>query len=170
MPRHRKHIVKTIGSEIEIQGPPETIWQQITNVEIEKFSDPWIFKLLDIPKPLKAEVISEGPGGQRVAYFNNDKKFMQEILVWKPLQEYSFSFNPEKGFRVGYFFELSSGVFQIPTGAYYLTTHNDTTTLRLTTTYSIDRRLFWLFVLPVRLILKIFQRYLLRSIKANSEP
>jgi hypothetical protein len=169
LPRPKKHIVKTIGSKIEIQGPPNLIWEQITNVQIEKFSDPWIFKLLDIPKPMRAEVISEGPGGQRIAYFDNGKKFMQKILIWKPMQEYTFSFNPEKGFRVGYFFELSEGVFRIPTGAYYLTSEGATTTLELTTTYSLDRRLFWLFNLPVRLILKIFQRYLLKSIKTNSQ-
>lgn len=162
-------MVKTLGSIIDINGRPETIWKNITNVKIEQFSDPTIFKLLDIPKPLRSEIISEGQGGRRIAYFDSGKKFMQEILVWKPLTEYSFSFNPEKGFKVMYFFELSEGVFQIPTGAYYLTTTGQTTSLKLKTTYSIDRRLYFLFNIPVRLILKAFQRYLLTSIKKNSE-
>jgi hypothetical protein len=164
-----RHIIKTLGSTINIIGRPEIIWDNITNVKIEQFSDPTIFKLLDIPKPLKAEIISEGQGGKRIAYFDTGKKFIQEILVWKPLKEYSFSFNPEKGFKVLYFFELSEGVFQIPTGAYYLTTSGKTTTLKLTTTYSIDKRLYFLFNIPVILILKAFQRYLLTSIKKNSE-
>lgn len=166
---NNRHIVKTLGSTIDILARPEIIWENITNVKIEQFSDPTIFKILDIPKPLKAEIISEGQGGRRIAYFDTGKKFMQEILVWKPLAEYSFSFNPEKGFRVLYFFELSEGVFQIPTGAYYLTTTGETTTLKLTTTYSIDRSLYFLFNIPARLILKAFQRYLLTSIKKNSE-
>lgn len=164
-----RQIVKTIGSTIDIHGLPEIIWDNITNVKIEQFSDPTIVKILDIPKPLRAEVISEGQGGKRIAYFDSGKKFIQEILVWKPLTEYSFSFNPEKGFRVCYFFELSEGVFQIPTGAYYLKTVGQTTTLKLTTTYSIDRRLYFLFSIPVKLILKAFQSYLLKSIKKNSE-
>jgi hypothetical protein len=164
-----KHIIKTLGSTIDIIGRPEIIWDNITNVKIEQFSDPTIFKLLDIPKPLNAEIISEGQGGKRIAYFDTGKRFIQEILVWKPLKEYSFSFNPEKGFKVLYFFELSEGVFQIPTGAYYLTTTGQTTTLKLTTTYSIDKRLYFLFNIPVILILKAFQRYLLTSIKKNSE-
>lgn len=164
-----RHIVKTLGSTIDINGRPETIWDNITNVKIEQFSNPTIFKLLGIPKPLKAEIISEGQGGKRIAYFDNGKKFMQEILVWNPLAEYSFSFNPEKGFRVCYIFELSEGVFQIPFGAYYLTTSGQTTTLKLATTYSIHRRLYFLFNIPARLILKTFQRYLLTSIKKNSE-
>lgn len=169
MATKNRHIVNTIGSTIDIKGRPETIWENITNVKIEQFSDPTIFKLLDIPKPLKAEIISEGKGGRRIAYFDSGKKFIQEILVWKPMTEYSFSFNPEKGFKVLYIFELSEGVFQIPTGAYYLTNSGNTTSLKLTTTYSIDRRLYYLFNIPVRLILKAFQRYLLTSIKKSSE-
>lgn len=169
MTKKNKHIIKTLGSTIDIIGRPEIIWDNITNVKIEQFSDPTIFKILDIPKPLKAEIISEGQGGKRIAYFDTGKRFIQEILVWKPLKEYSFSFNPEKGFKVLYFFELSEGVFQIPTGAYYLTTTGQTTTLKLTTTYSIDKRLYFLFNIPVILILTAFQRYLLTSIKKNSE-
>lgn len=111
MTKKNKHIIKTLGSTIDIIGRPEIIWDNITNVKIEQFSDPTIFKHLDIPKPLKSEIISEGQGGKRIAYFDTGKRFIQEILIWKPLKEYSFSFNPEKGFKVLYFFELSEGVF-----------------------------------------------------------
>lgn len=45
-----KHIAKTLSSSIEIKAKPETIWENITNVKIEQFSDPRIFKILDIPK------------------------------------------------------------------------------------------------------------------------
>ncbi|MDQ3394092.1 MAG: hypothetical protein M3512_08275 [Bacteroidota bacterium] len=169
MTENGRHITKIICSEIDISGRPETIWDNITNVKIEQFSDPIIFKLLDIPKPMRAELISEGKGGKRIAYFDNGKRFIQEILEWRPFTEYSFSFNPEKGFRVCYVFELSEGVFRIPSGAYYLLTKGQITTLKLTTTYSINSRLYYLFNLPVRLILKAFQRYLLTSIKKNSE-
>jgi hypothetical protein len=165
----RNHIIKSIYSDIRINGQPEKIWENITNVKIEQFSDPLIFRLLDIPKPLRAEVISEGEGGKRVAYFNTGKRFLQEILVWKPLIEYSFSFNPEKGFTVCYFFELSEGVFRIPSGSYFLTSEKSSTNLKLMTTYSIDKRFYFIFNYPVRLILKLFQRYLLTSIKKNSQ-
>jgi hypothetical protein len=164
-----RHIKRTLSSTIDVVSPQEIVWNNITNVKIDQFSDPTIFKILGIPKPLKSEIVSEGPGGKRIAYFDSGKKFIQEILVWKPFTQYSFSFNPEKGFRVCYFFELSEGVFQIPTGAYYLTTNEQITTIELTTTYSIDRKLYFLFNIPARLILKVFQRYLLRSIKKNSE-
>lgn len=163
------HITKSIYTDINISAQAESIWENVTNVKIEQFSDPFIFKLLGIPKPLRAEIISEGEGGSRIAYFDSGKRFMQKILVWKPPNEYSFSFNPEKGFRVCYLFELSEGVFRIPGGAYYLTKTPNSTNLKLVTTYSIDRRLFLLFNLPARLILKLFQRYLLTSIKKNAE-
>ena len=169
MSKTSNHIIRSIDSFIDINGDPELIWDNITNVKIEKFSDPYLFKLLDIPKPLRAEVLSEGKGGKRIAYFDTGKRFIQEIIVWQPLQEYSFLFNPEKGFRVGYFFELSEGVFRILSGAYFLTIDGGRTTLRLKTEYSIDNRFYLLFSLPVKIILKAFQRYLLNSIKKNSE-
>jgi hypothetical protein len=167
--KQNKHIIRTIESEVEISALPESVWDNITNVKIEQFSDPLIFRLIDIPKPLRAEVISEGEGGSRIAYFNTGKRFLQKILVWKPYAEYSFSFNPEKGFTVCYLLDISEGFFQIPSGAYFLSSNGKTTTLRLKTTYSIDKRVYLLLNLPARLILKLFQRYLLTSIKKNSE-
>ena len=165
----RRHILKSITSKIDIHSKPKTVWENVTNVKIEQYSDPLLFKIWGIPKPLKAEVISVGEGGQRIAYFDSGKRFIQTITTWKPLREYSFDFNPEKGFIVGHFFDLSDGVFQVPSGTYLLTERKGVTTLQLSTTYSLDKRVYFLFNLPVRLILKAFQRYLLRSIKKNSE-
>ncbi|RDC64470.1 hypothetical protein [Adhaeribacter pallidiroseus] len=169
MPTANRHIVKTIAASIEINGKPEVIWQNITEVKIEQFSDPLLFRLLDVPKPLSAEIIAEGAGGQRIAYFSTGKKFIQEIIIWKPLEEYSFSFNPEEGFRVGYFFELKTGIFRMLKGAYFLKNQEQSTTLKLTTEYSIDKRYSFLLQAPIKIILKAFQRYLLHSIKKNAE-
>jgi hypothetical protein len=168
MSQRENHIIRTISSRVIINGDRQNIWNKITNVRIEEFSHPVIFQILDIPKPLKAEITSDGVGGQRIAYFNNKKKFVQEILVWKPLTEYSFSFNPENGFKVAYIFDLANGVFQIPTGAYHLS-ENGRVSLELQTTYSIHKYFFILLYLPVTLVLKLFQRFLLASIKKNSE-
>lgn len=162
------HITRTLSSEIRINGDKQTIWDKITNVQIEEFSHPTIFRLLNIPKPLKAEIISDGVGGSRIAYFDNKKRFVQKILAWEPLTKYSFSFNPENGFRVAYFFDLSNGVFQIPTGSYYLS-EDGQVTLKLETTYSIHKYLFVFLYIPVTIVLKIFQTFLLSSIKKNSE-
>jgi hypothetical protein len=69
------HITKSIHSDIDIQGQPSRIWDNITNVKLKQFSDPLLFKLLDIPKPLRAEIISAGEGGSRIAYFDTGKRF-----------------------------------------------------------------------------------------------
>lgn len=164
-----RHIIKSISSTIDIKASPDTVWENITNVKLAQYSDPVLFKFLGIPKPLNADVISTGVGGQRIAYFDTGKRFIQRITIWKPLQEYSFDFNPEKGFIVGHMFDLSDGIFRVPSGTYLLTEKASTTTLQLSTTYSLDKRVYLIFNLPVRLILKAFQRYLLQSIKANSE-
>ena len=163
------HIIKPITSTIEIKAKPEIIWDHITNVKLDQYSDPTLFKFLGIPKPLKAEMISTGIGGERIAYFDSGKRFIQRITSWKPLREYSFDFNPEKGFIVGHFFDLSDGIFRIPGGTYILTEKDSSTSLQLSTTYSLHKNIYWLFNLPVRFILKAFQRYLLSSIKSNSE-
>lgn len=164
-----RHIIKTISSSIDINGRPEIVWDNITNVRIEQFSDPIAFKFLGIPRPLKAELLTEGEGGQRIAYFETGKRFIQEITIWKPLKEYSFNFNPEKGFIAGHFFDISDGVFRVPNGSYYLKDKGDNIELKLTTTYSLDKRVYFLFNIPVRLILRAFQKYLLTSIKKNSK-
>lgn len=164
-----RHIKRSISSAIDIKARPEVIWENITNVKLDQYSDPKLFKLLGIPKPLKAEIISTGIGGRRIAYFDSGKRFIQSISTWKPHQEYSFEFNPEKGFIVGHFFDLSEGVFRVSNGTYILTEKAAATRLQLSTTYSLDRRIYLLFNLPFRLILKAFQQYLLRSIKSNSK-
>lgn len=163
------HIEKSLTSELNIHASPSIVWDHITNVQIEKFSDPWLFKLLNIPKPLKAEITKEGRGGKRIAYFKGGKKFLQEILIWEPLKTYSFTFNPEKGFKVGYVFDISDGVFRLLSGSYHLALTHQDTRLQLTTTYSLDKRVFWLFNWPVKIVLSIFQNYLLTSIKKNAE-
>ena len=123
--KERSHLHRRVLSTIEIQAPPELVWEHITNVRIEQFSDPWIFRLLGVPKPLSADLLKAGEGGSRIAYFDSGKRFIQEITVWRPFEEYSFDFNPEKGFRVGYFFDLSDGVFQVPNGSYSLEAQDD---------------------------------------------
>jgi len=169
MAYNRRHIIKSACSSIEINASAKVIWDNITNVKIEQFPDLLIFKIFDIPKPIRADIVSEGKGGKRIAYFNTGKRFMQEIIEWVPFNKFSFSFNPETGFRVCYFFELSEGVFKIPLGEYLILSNGHRTCLRLSTTYSIDRRFYVFLYFPVWLILKIFQRYLLTSIKNISQ-
>ncbi|BDD03781.1 hypothetical protein [Aureibacter tunicatorum] len=169
MKKIQVHKTLSYTSSISIKADGNTIWDNITNVQIEQFSDPIIFKILGIPKPLKAEIITREMGGKRIAYFDSGKRFLQEITTWSPNTKYSFDFNPEKGFIVGHVFDIADGVFRILSGNYVLSKTGESITLELTTSYSLDRRIYFLLNTPVLIILKIFQRYLLTSIKENCE-
>lgn len=84
--------------------------------------------------------------------------------------EYAFTFNPENDFRICFFFDLSNGVFQIPEGGYFISTDKENhQKLELYTTYKINKRVSFLLKIPITLILKLFQKYLLNSIKRNCE-
>ena len=168
------HIEKTLSTSVPIAAPAEIIWKHITHVQIEEFSDPWYFSLLDIPKPLSAEITKEEVGGKRIAYFANGKRFIQEITTWDQQATYSFTFNPDKNFRAGYFFDLNDGPFRMVRGSYRFNSSaadnsSDTTKLLLASTYRIAKGKKWLLQWPVYVVLRLFQRYLLRSIKKNAE-
>ena len=158
-----------IFSTIEIKASPAAIWPKITNVRIEEFSHPFIFRILDIPKPLTAELFGEGLGGRREAHFGNGKKFTQLTTVWEPLKVYAFTFHPDPGFKVGYFYDLASGFFQVIAGAYRLETEGNKTRLRLETRYGLKGISHSFLNLPIRMILNSFQNFLLKSIRTNRE-
>lgn len=161
--------VRILESKVRIVAPAAVVWAHITNVQLEQFANPLLFRLLDVPKPLRAELLTEGGGGSRRAYFANGKTFEQQILRWESKTYYSFRFNPEPGFRVGYVFELSAGIFRMLAGAYELREEAGNTMLTLRTEYSVQRNLRWLLLAPITAVLHLFQRYLLRSIQRNAE-
>lgn len=158
-----------VRSDKVVAGAPERVWREITNVDIADYDSPVYLRALGIPHPLRAELVSEGVGGERIAYFATGKRFIQRITAWDPPQEYAFTFNPEHGFTVLYFFDLSDGVVQIPSGEYLLTAEGSGTRIKLGTEYSIDRRTALVLRPFVRTGLRTFQAYLLRSIAENVE-
>ena len=163
------HISKTIASSVDINSSIDNTWDKITNVEIEDFKFPWYFRLMNIPKPIRAKILVEGVGGERVAYFDNGKMFTQEILTWEKLKTYSFTFNSIGTFKAGYFFNIFQGVFKILKGTYYITYQDKRTRIELLTDYSINKKLIWILDRPAFFILTHFQKYLLNTIKVNSE-
>ena len=160
-----KNRKKKLASHIRVKASPEIVWKHITRVQIARFADPWYFRVLDIPKPIRAEITRHGKGGRRIAYFANRKRFNQQILTWNEPQTYAFTFEPEANFRVGWLFNLADGPFQLISGTYYLQNNANSTTLTLETTYQIADRCQWMLGWPVHLVLKQFQHYLLQSIK-----
>ena len=165
---NRSRVVRSMVSSARVRAPIANVWDQITNVDIHSFPHPRYFRFLGIPNPLRAEVIDSGVGGQRIAYFDTGKRFVQRITVWEPNREYAFTFNPEPGFKVVFCFDLADGVVQIATGYYVLDEQGATTTIQLGTEYSIDRRFAPLLGIPVWVVLRGFQRYLLKAIAHNA--
>jgi hypothetical protein len=81
--------------------------------------------MLGIPKPLRAEIVESGVGGARIAYFANGRRFSQIITTWQPYEQYAFTFQADPGFRVAYLLDLSAGPFQMKSGSYQITPHQD---------------------------------------------
>ena len=167
--RKETHTSKIISSSVNINSTVENTWDKITNVEIESFQLPWYFRLMNIPKPIRAEILIEGVGGQRIAYFDNGKRFVQEIITWEKFKTYSFTFNSVGTFKAGYFFNIFQGVFKISKGTYFITHNDKNTRIELLTDYTINRNLIWILNKPIFYILTNFQKYLLNTIKVNSE-
>lgn len=158
-----------IEYSIPIKASPQSVWQHITEVDIASFQHPAYFSLLGIPKPLRAEVVEPGVGGARTAFFANGLRFSQEITEWQPYERYAFTFQADPGFRVGYLLDLSDGPFRMKAGTYRITSRPGGVCLALASQYELEGMAGMFLRIPVRLILALFQRYLLRGIKANAE-
>ena len=159
----------TIEHSIQINASAESVWQHITEVDIASFRHPPYFSLLGIPKPLRAEVIEPGLGGARTAFFSNGLCFSQKITEWQPPERYAFTFRADPGFRVAYFLDLSDGPFRMKAGAYRIAPSPGGVRLSLSSQYELYGIAGGCLRVPVRLVLALFQRYLLRGIKANAE-
>lgn len=158
-----------LSHKTAIDAPPNVVWRHITEVDITTFNHPAYLRLLDVPKPLRAEIIDAGVGGVRIAHFGNGRRFSQSITTWQPNVHYAFTFKADKGFRVGYLLDLADGSFQMKAGSYQIDPTSGGVCLTLTSHYQLSGVAGALLRLPVRVVLEFFQRYLLRGIKANAE-
>lgn len=159
----------TIEHSIHINASAEVVWQHITEVDIASFRHPLYLSLLGIPKPLRAEVSEPGVGGSRTAFFSNRLRFSQKITDWQPFERYAFTFQPDSGFRVGYLLDLSDGPFRMKAGDYYIAPSQSGVRLSLSSQYELYGLAGACLYVPVRLVLALYQRYLLRGIRANAE-
>jgi hypothetical protein len=154
---------------VNVAASAESVWQEVTQVDIASFRHPPYLSVLGIPKPLRADVLRPGVGGARTAFFSNHLRFSQDITEWQPSERYAFTFRPDPGFRVAYCLDLSDGPFRMVAGEYRLSRTGIGTRLFLFSQYELrgvrGACLRW----PVRVVLHLFQSYLLRGIRANSE-
>jgi hypothetical protein len=153
-----------------IESEVVKVWKHVTDVDGMAYPHPAIFKILGVPRPLRAELKGAGVGAARTAWFDNRKRFTQLVSEWTPPTCLRFSFTADPDFRVGYLFDLSCGPFRIIEGWYHLdAVPPKTTRATLGTRYfcSINRILIVPWI--IRRVLLAYQRFLLRMIKANCE-
>jgi hypothetical protein len=158
-----------IEHSVDVAASAESVWQEVTQVDIASFRHPAYLSILGIPKPLRADIVRPGVGGARTAFFSNNLRFSQEITEWLPPERYAFTFKPDPGFRVAYFLDLSNGPFRMVAGAYRISQTELGSRLFLSSQYELRGVLGAYLRLPVRLVLHLFQTYLLRGIRTNSE-
>lgn len=158
---------KYICNKVTLDSAADQIWNEITNVMINKLRYPFILSALGVPKPLSARVIKEGVGGHRIAHFSNNAEFQQEILEWDLHKKYRFSFNASNNFRVGHVMNLSSGPFEIVTGGYELIRKTNGICLQLSSDYRLKGFIGFVFHLPFRIVTYKYQKHLLKAIQLN---
>ncbi len=78
---------------IDINVPREKIWDNVTKVrEIKEEQDKgWLTKLLNFPRPIKAELNFEGVGAYREAIFTNGLVFHETVTEYIDNQKMSFT-------------------------------------------------------------------------------
>ena len=162
-------IERMIESSVLVRAPADLLWREVTQVDIASFQHPLYLRVLGIPKPLHAAVVTPGVGGARVAHFSNGLRFSQEITEWSPNTCYAFTFRADAGFRVGWLLDLSNGPFRLQSGAYRLHPKDAGIELTLTTHYCLSGLVGAVLRFPVAVVLLLFQKYLLRGIRRNAE-
>jgi len=78
---------------IDINAPADKIWSNVTRVrEINEEQDKgWLTKLLNFPRPIKAELNYEGVGAYREAIFTNGLVFHETVTEYVDEKKMSFS-------------------------------------------------------------------------------
>ncbi|HEX5000993.1 MAG TPA: hypothetical protein VFW78_00720 [Bacteroidia bacterium] len=83
----------TAHTFIDINAPAERIWDNVTRVtEISKEQDKgWLTRLLNFPRPVKAELNYEGIGAYREAIFTNGLVFHETVTEYIDNKRMSFT-------------------------------------------------------------------------------
>jgi hypothetical protein len=159
----------SIETSLRVRAEAATVWREITRVDLASFRPPIHLALLGIPRPVRAEIARPGAGGARTAFLSNGRRFSQEITEWQPPTRYAFTFRPDPGFRVGYFFDLADGPLRMIDGSYLVVPADEGVWLRLSSRYELHGVAGWWGRAPVRMLLRSLQTHLLNGIRANAE-
>jgi hypothetical protein len=85
--------VRRVENVIDIQAPPEVVWQNIERVPAigkDELPKTWAGRI-GFPDPVEATLSHEGVGGVRNATFERGLSFIETIDVWEPQQRLGFT-------------------------------------------------------------------------------
>jgi hypothetical protein len=117
---------KSITNTIVIEASAEEIWPEIASVEAippEQIPERWIY-WIGFPKPVAATLDHHGVGGVRIATFERDVSFFEEVTEWDKPRKLSFTihadpeFIPQSAFDRhiivgGRFYDVLDGTYEI---------------------------------------------------------
>jgi len=165
-----------VKNSIVINAPIDVVWRQLASVSYiadEEF--PMSFsQLIGIPRPLQADMDSQGVGAVRTSKWQSGVVFKEVITDWQPRKQmlYQFDIDPDliPDNALDKHVKLGGEYFSPLYGGYYLTpTANGQTMLTLKTTvedntnFTIYSRLWGEF------IFQDFHNSLLKMIKSRAE-
>ena len=81
--------VFVVRSAIDIQAPPEKVWQQVVAFTQIPPPEEWMFRA-GIAYPIRAEMIGTGPGAERHCVFSTGA-FVEPIQIWDEPRQLKFS-------------------------------------------------------------------------------
>ncbi len=165
----------SVLSETVINATPDTVWQQIIQVpEIQAHEyKTGFFHALGIPRPIRAELVSQGKGGIRIGYFEYGLKFIETIENWHPQQSFSLHINVDRESIRNKAFDthvLAGNNFKFIDATYHIEPlANNKIKLSLLSRYTLTSKVNFYGQLWGNWILKDFQNRLLEVIQSRCE-
>jgi hypothetical protein len=85
--------LRTVATQIEIDAPPEVIWNQIERVPpiLPAEQRRTLTQAMGFPRPIQATLSFEGPGAVRHASFEGNLVFIETVHTWQPGHRLAFS-------------------------------------------------------------------------------
>ena len=174
--RRRRRIVR-VATSLDIDAPPEVIWERIVRVEpipLREWGAYRLFALLGFPTPQRAELDFDGLDGLRLGIFSDRVLFEEPVAVWEPGRRVAFDIHvnaeavnamPFDGFtRIGgEYIELRRAEYVLEKLA------EGRTRLHLNSVQCVTTRLNGYAAWWGRMILRAFQRNILALVKERCE-
>jgi hypothetical protein len=165
---------RNVESVIDIQAPPETVWQNIERVpriQAVELQPSWSHSI-GFPDPVEATLSKESVGGVRHATFERGILFIETIDVWEPGRLLGFSIHADQIPKTTLDEHVTVGgkFFDVLHGEYALNPlPNGRTRLHLTSRHRVSTDFNWYAHLWTDAVMRDLQRRILFVVKERSE-